>query len=242
MKVTISELVGSMKPWVPNICGTRTVEREGGYFYELSEYTKESLEELGKETGETWYLVTKGATALLDFWENKDDEVLEFEDFKVRRESGLYTNLYMNVKEILLPPKKTITLEKSERIYVVRRDNNNKLEMFPSLHYPKAVVPLFKWLKKKKLIDFGVSEIFSITIKEENMDSYDLKYSYPMWNLKTEEQVLEYADYLDNDFFPRNGRPHLKTTLLRGLRPLKLEQSDIDRYVEETNNRYLVKR
>lgn len=239
MKLTVKELVD--KTGLEKITASNSVYRgEGGMFYNVEEQTLEEIKKLENEVGESLYLIDKGYSALANIlWDSKDD-ILEFEDFKVYALSGCgYSGLVMNAKEVILPPKNTIVVGKKARLYVFRGEDG-KLYKMPSLQYPRSVKSFLKWLKKKKIISVKLKYLYNITENISEWSEWRKGYEVPMWNLDSEAKIEEYIRFLEEDYLPKY-RPTQKVVLLKNLIEVDIKQEDLDKYISETNNRYVVK-
>lgn len=62
-----------------------------------------------------------------------------------------------------------------------------------------------------------------------------------MWNLDSEAKIEEYIRFLEEDYLPKY-HPTQKVVLLKNLIEVDIKQKDLDNYISETNNRYVVKR
>ena len=244
MKLTVKELVD--KTGLEKITASNSVYRgEGGMFYNVDEQTLESIRKLENEIGESLYLIDKGYSALVDIITDNNDDTLEFENFKVytllsEGTSGYCCGLVMNAKEVILPPKKTIESGKKIRLYVFRGEDG-KLYKMPPLQYPRAVKDFSKWLKRRRIITVKPKYFFNITEDISDWGEWRKKHSVPMWNLDSEEKIKEYVEFLEEDYLPKY-QPSQKVVLLKNLIEINVKQGDIDNYISETNNRYVVKR
>lgn len=176
------------------------------------------------------WVVVKGTSACRKFIKSlidaKDPEVkqigsgyyeIPFEDFSLySRPLALgWTEILMDAREVILPPKKTVE-HASPRGYVFTIRSGAKASHYflPYLSYPKAILPFINWLKKKKKItlpkgklilwnkDWKIEEsrdkagCYDLSSWEINIQSFGAR--VPLSNIKTAEQIDDYNSTLKN--------------------------------------------
>jgi hypothetical protein len=202
------------------------------YGYSEDEKEVNSIKALEAKLGESLWHVDKGGNALTDFIDTLDSDkdlgekngikFLGFEqDVRVYIGSSRSWGyeLYMNVRRVVLPPKKPIEAKGKERLWIYYW--NGAYYKLPYLKYPSSVKDLLKWMKQKKLITAKPSEIeiwnknISVTREEEIYDMSDscprspkgiksvpdtyINQHKPMRNIKSESDLKAYNEWLLND-------------------------------------------
>jgi hypothetical protein len=212
----------------------------------------EKAEHIAKE--KLW-LVDKGESFVYDFMRGHNGEDLgnwneryDFEqEVRFYRLRGL--GIYMNVRRIVLPPKKTIEVGKTKRLYVLKDGKN--LYKTPMLLFPPSPKELIKWLRKKKKI--GVGKDTEIWNHNETLDKWSFSYT-PMKNIKSEEDLTDYNGWIETEYrdwivnvYNKNwtriefqGKPERAVKINPTL--LEIKQEDIDQFVIDYNNRFKIER
>lgn len=209
--------------------GANTYDLICQYGYSEDEHEVKNLKALETKLGESLWHVDKGESALVsligsldpdkDLGEKNGIKYLCFEqDVRVYiggSRSWSY-ELYMNVRRVVLPPKKPIETKGKERLWIYYW--NGAYYKLPFLKYPSSVKDFLKWLGKKKLISAKPSEIeiwnknVSVTKEEEIYDMSDpcprspkgiasvpdtyINQHKPMRNIKTESELKAYNEWL----------------------------------------------
>ena len=267
--------------------------------------TEEIRQRLEKATGKAVYVIDKGSSFVDEFFDSIsesnptevidiDDEFeeIKFTDFSLYHVKGYtYSPVFMDAREIILPPKSTVE-RGIKRLYIVKLDGN--LYKLPELEYPKIIVQFLKWAKKKKKLAINsIDEIWNYEKKivffkagdslgrDGAIDWYETGdgywgnqffcNGYPVKNLKTEDDLVNYNDWLQSDYksiidasnkiykkcwqadkrTPGGARYHdsfwtgrIKTVPYK-LDPTEITtitQADVDQFINEWNNKYQVKR
>lgn len=200
------------------------------YGYSEDEEEVNSLKALEAKLGESLWHVDKGGNALIDFLDTLDPDkdlgekngvkfICFEQDVRVYIKKYYSYELYMNVRRVVLPPKKPIEAKGKERLWIYYW--NGAYYKLPYLKYPSSVKDLLKWLKQKKLITAKPSEIeiwnknISVTREEEIYDMSDpcprsprgiesvpdtyINQHKPMRNIKSESDLKVYNEWLLND-------------------------------------------
>jgi hypothetical protein len=200
-------------------------------------------------------LVDKGESFVYDFIKKHDGVDLgnnciryDFEQ-DVRFYCFRFLGIYMNVRRVVLPPKKTVEVGKTKRLYVLR--DGREFWKTPSLLFPSSPKDLLKWLRKKKKIKLGKdTEIWN---HNETLDKWRISYT-PMKNIKSEEDLIDYNGWIETEYrdwivnvYNKNwtriefqGKPERAVKINPIL--LEIKQEDIDQFVIDYNNRFSVER
>ena len=225
------------------------------YIYEMKLCANASdLEKAEHMAKEKLWMIDKGESFVWDFMLEHDGiEVEGGKMIKFEQDIRFYLfpghGLYMNVRRIILPPKKTVEVGKTKRLYVLK--DGKSLYKTPMLLFPPSPKELLKWLRKKKKIKVGKdTEIWN---RNETLDKWNISYT-PMKNIKSEEDLIDYnrwieTEYRDwivnvyNKYWTRRefqGRHERAVKINPTLREIK--QEDIDQFVIDYNNRFKVER
>ena len=260
----IKEFVKATSYKIDKLFGSRS-ENACNPDVEYDQYTADidSIKVIENLTGETIYDIIKGASPLSDFIQDNLDKTtiisndsagreigkLSFEDFNVyfstyisgvSGEKYVSRQVFMNVRRVDLPLKNDIKPSKESRLYIFR-GKDNKIYKLPLLPYPKNIVDFIKWLRTSKKISTTPREVWNKTDNISNWGEWNKAFSIPKFNLKTQEDIDNYIDYLDNDFFPKY-QPKNKVVLLKNPIEIKVTNEDITKFIYEVNNRYKIYR
>lgn len=230
---TIREFVDSLTSKLDSIHGNKGLD---GYSLVVCKEAVEDKYEVSKikaietKVGESIFSIDKGEGPLIDFFSSdlvKDEDVEDLGNglWRIRFQDGInfystsrwyYGDTYMNVRRIVLPPRKKVEPGK-ERLYILRGDKCYKL---PFLKYPSSIKDLMKWLKKKKKTSFDLS---SVTLWNYNQSIREQKYKYesdwkegkdpklmvpdiwnfsyqPVRNIKTEADIIAYNEWINTEY------------------------------------------
>ena len=249
----MKELVGRLD----SIHGNRgNLPEDSSYLYEMDLCANASeLEKAEHIAKEKLWLIDKGESFVYDFMKEHEGEEMgdgklkyEFEQ-DVRFYCLSHYGLYMNVRRIVLPPKKTVEVGKTKRLYVLKDGKN--LYKTPMLLFPSSLKDLLKWLKKKKKI--GIGKDAEIWNHNEILDKWYISYT-PMRNIKSEEDLADYNKWVETEYrdwivnvYNKNwtriefqGKPERAVKINPIL--LEIKQEDIDQFVIDYNNRFKVER
>lgn len=193
-------------------------------------YVEAERQKAEKLAGKKLWVINKGASACIDFFESlakaKSPELkplgdgyyeLPFEDFSLYHQPQDigWTDIYMDAREVILPPKKKAEYGPT-RGYIVSLVTGNVFDgnrlvshyFLPYLTYPKAVLPFLEWAMKKKKLTLPKGKL-SLWNKNQkisndhakpglyNIDSWAVDVQsfgvgVPMSNIKTREQVNDF--------------------------------------------------
>lgn len=239
MEINVEELVNFSKRRLDKIKGSRKFSNSNNNFKKLTRSQREELERLELETGERYYYIISGETVIREFirYNNIEHKFLDFKDFKVCQKRNS-TRLYINAREVILPPKRSILVKGESRLYVVRNTRTKSLMLFPKLEYPIAILPFFTWLRLNGKINFKTGEIFN----QPHLETLD---KIPLEDLKTTEQIARYKEYIKNEL-PTQYNSRLfraREFMIKDLENMiavNIDQSDIDKFIEEQKYRYKV--
>ena len=257
MEYKFSDFVKELDGRLDSIHGNRgNLPEDSPYLYEMDlKADATELEKAEHIAKEKLWMIDKGESFVWDFMkkhnegEYKKGEMvnLEFEQ-DVRFYYLPKLGLYMNVRRIVLPPKKIVEVGKTKRLYVLRDGKN--LYKTPMLLFPPSPKELIKWLRKKKKIKLGKdTEIWN---HNETLDMWTYTYT-PMKNIKSEEDLIDYNGWIETEFRDwitnvhskewKNVRVLDKSKAIK-INPtlLEIKQEDIDQFVTDYNNRFKVER
>lgn len=256
MEYKFVDFVKELEGKLDSIHGNRgNVPKDSYYLYEMDlKADATELEKAEHIAKEKLWLVDKGESFVYDFMGKHDGVDLgnnctryDFEQ-DVRFYRIRFLGIYMNVRRVVLPPKKTVEVGKTKRLYILKDWRN--LYKTPMLLFPPSLKELLKWLKKKKKIKLGKD--IEIWNHNETLDSWTYTYT-PMKNIKSEEDLIdynnwietEYRDWIDNVHSKewRNVRGMDKSKAVK-INPtiLEITQEDVDQFVVDYNNRFSVER
>ena len=234
-------------------------------------------------TGEKIWVVDKGKLDLIDFFtkkvKEKDIEMLFGEVVKVQFEEGVNfycsrnggDNVYMNVSQIILPPKNKIAFtDTSPRLYIIqgaekREDGRVRESVFyqlPALHYP-PLKEVIKWLRERGTLDNSGKysySVWNITVslyKGQNkiLNTFEIytNSGYLMSNLKTEIDLIGYNEWLKMDYVGTiedeynrlvSESMQINPSLIKPINPtpVHITQEDVNQIIKEYNNRFKIVR
>jgi len=282
MKVfTIREFVDSLTSKLDSIHGNKGLD---GYHLIVckdaveDEWAIKELKRLQELFKENLFLIDKGERALRSFFDSdkvmpEDVENVGEGFVKVRFQDDInfyYSkatyDTYMNVRRIVLPPRKMVKVSDKERIYVLQWYENDECGVrsycgsvfynLPCLKYPSSIKDLLKWLKKKKKVRGGGT--FMIWNKREDLyendwnggrrprTDFEWNEGFPIWNIKTQKDIEAYNNWLFTDYKKFNeeelGRPLF--SLVHKIEPteIPITQKDIDEFCNEYNNKFKIER
>lgn len=197
-------------------------------------YVEAERQKVEKLAGKKLWVINKGASACINFFRSlaraKSPELrplgdgyyeLPFEDFSLYHQPcdiG-WTDVYMDASEVILPLKKKVEYGPTRGyVFSIRDGGFIDHYLLPYLDYPKAVLPLINWLKKKKKITLpkGKLTLWNKDQKIKDADGkpgiYDLSnwdiyvqthgVGVPLSNIKTPEQLVDYNAWLKNTVKP----------------------------------------
>ena len=238
-------------------------------------FAEKARQDVSRLTGKKIWSVVKGASACHSFihWavENKPKEVINigegyyevpFEDFSIYSQYSAHwlgTEILMDAREVILPPKKTIGYG-TERGYVVSvYDSVFNYYFCPYLQYPSSFVPFFKWLVKKKKISIPKGEEPPIIWNKDQVPKDLIEWYHrtiyvtgvPMKNIKTADDLVDYNIWLKTVVVPSlttmkkadGGKTFGKDWLKHIHCPdnvnftilSEITQEIVDEYIKETN-------
>jgi hypothetical protein len=256
MEYKFVDFVKELEGKLDSIHGNRgNVPEDSYYLYEMD--LKADVTELEKAehiAKEKLWLVDKGESFVYDFMKKHDGVDLgnnctryDFEQ-DVRFYCIRFLGIYMNVRRVVLPPKKTVEVGKTKRLYILKDGRN--LYKTPMLLFPPSPKELLKWLKKKKKIKLGKdTEIWN---HNETLDTMIHSYT-PMKNIKSEEDLIDYNNWIETEYRDWIDNVHNKfwtrvcvmdkSKAIR-INPtiLEITQEDVDQFVVNYNNRFSVER
>ena len=180
----------------------------------------------------------------------------------------------MNVRRIILPPKKEVKISAKPRLFILQRyetykDGQKKPDTFslyklPSLRYPGSIKDLLKWLKKKKKIKSGGEYRIWNTCQDvyEKDGPLDISIAsfygyYPQRNLKTENDIEGYIEFLKTDWketirtfnekirgdvFWKSRIKEINPEVVNSFNPIEINitQEDVNEFVKEYNSRFKI--
>ena len=242
------------------------------------------IQSLEKLTGENLFQVDKGDSALYKFEkgvvETDEESVGKFK--RVRFEGGVNIyfgkqegdGIYMNVRRIVLPPMKEVKISAKPRLFILQRyetykDGSRKPDTFslyklPSLRYPGSIKDLLKWLKKKKKIKSGGEYRIWNTCQDVYEKDGTLEISiacsygyYPQRNLKTENDIEGYIEFLKadwketirtynekirGDWFCFSRIKEINPEVVNSFNPVEINitQEDVNEFLKEYNSRFKI--
>ena len=203
-------------------------------------YAEAERQKAEKLAGKKLWVINKGAYACITFFRSlakaKSPELkplgdgyyeLPFEDFSLYHQPldiG-WTDVYMDAREVILPPKKKAEYGQ-ERGYIVSLivgdidEGNRSISHYflPYLTYPKAVHPFLEWaVKKKKLIlpkgklilwnknqkietKYAKPGLYNLASWEIEVQSFGV--GVPISNIKTYDQISDFNNKLKNTILP----------------------------------------
>ncbi len=284
MKIfTIREFVDSLTSKLDSIHGNKGLDD-----YSLivckeareDKWTVERIKKLQELFKENLFIIDKGDWQLRDFFDSDKVQPEDVEDvgegfvrIRFQDDINFYYNgagSYMNVRRIVLPPRKTVKVSDKERIYILqwfenteygdRKHYGSVFYNLPLLKYPSSIKDLLKWLKKKKKIKGGGT--FMIWNKREDLyeddwnggkrprDDFKWNDGFPLWNIKTQKELDAYNEWLFTDYkkFNEEERDRLLYkdvfSKVHKIEPteIPLTQKDVDDFCNEYNNRFKIER
>jgi hypothetical protein len=181
MEYKFVDFVKELEGKLDSIHGNRgNVPEDSYYLYEMD--LKADVTELEKAehiAKEKLWLVDKGESFVYDFMRGHNGEDLGNgnERYDFEQEVRFYClrglGIYMNVRRVVLPPKKTVEVGKTKRLYILKDGRN--LYKTPMLLFPPSPKDLLKWLRKKKKIKLGKdTEIWN---HNETLDKWRISYT-----------------------------------------------------------------
>jgi hypothetical protein len=257
MEYKFTDFMKSLTGKLDSIHGNRgNVPEDSYYLYEMDlKADATELEKAEHIAKEKLWLVDKGESFVYDFMRGHNGEDLGNgnERYDFEQEVRFYClrglGIYMNVRRIVLPPKKTVEVGKTKRLYVLR--DGREFWKTPSLLFPSSPKDLLKWLRKKKKIKLGKdTEIWN---HNETLDKWRISYT-PMKNIKSEEDLSDYNGWIETEYrdwivnvYNKNwtriefqGKPERAVKINPIL--LEIKQEDIDQFVIDYNNRFKIER
>lgn len=257
MKYKLVDFVKSLTGKLDSIHGNRgNLPEDSPYLYEMDLCANASdLEKAEHIAKEKLWMIDKGESFVWDFMQKCNEESIEKgEMVKLEFEQDVRfyylprLGLFMNVRRIVLPPKKTVEVGKTKRLYVLRDGRN--LYKTPMLLFPPSPKELLKWLRKKKKIKLGKdTEIWN---HNETLDTMVHTYT-PMKNIKSEEDLSDYNGWIETEYRNWIENVHNKfwtrvcvmdKSKAVKINPtlLEIKQEDIDQFVTDYNNRFKIER
>ena len=247
----VKELEGNLD----SIHGNRgNISEDSYYLYEMDlKADATELERAEHIAKEKLWLVGKGESFVYKFMKKHDGVDLENNCTRYDFEQNIRfyyirsLGIYMNIHRVVLPPKKTIEVGKTKRLYILKDGKN--LYRTPMLLFPPSPKELIKWLKKKKKIKLGKVEIWN---HNETLDIWTYTYT-PMKNIKSEEELVDYNNWIETEYRDWITNVHSKewkeVRVLDKSKAVKINpslltitQEDVDQFVEDYNNRFSVER
>ena len=256
MEYKFVDFVKELDGRLDSIHGNRgNLPENSPYLYEMNLCANASdLEKAEHIAKEKLWMIDKGESFVYDFMRGHEVEEMEGGGRKYEFEQDVRfyyfprLGLFMNVRRIVLPPKKTVEVGKTKRLYVLKDGKN--LYKTPMLLFPPSPKELLKWLRKKKKIGVGTdTEIWN---HNETLDFWTYTYT-PMKNIKSEEDLIDYNGWIETEFRDwitnvhnkewSNVRAMDKSKAVK-INPtlLEIKQEDIDQLVTEYNNRFKIER
>ena len=183
-------------------------------------------QEVEKLTGKKIWVVVKGTSACRDFIKSlidvKNPEVKQigggyyevpFDDFSLYHKplDVAWSEVLMDAREVILPPKKTIEYGPSRGYVVsVRGTTSFKYYFCPYLQYPASFAPFFKWLVKKKKITISKGEAQPLVWNKDKLPKNLIEWYHqtmfltgvPMKNIKAEDDLEIYNEWLKTVVVP----------------------------------------
>ena len=256
MEYKFSDFMKEIEGRLDSIHGNRgNLPENSPYLYEMDlKADATELEKAEHMAKEKLWMIDKGGSFVWDFMLEHDGiEIEGGKMIKFEQDIRFYLfpghGLYMNVRRIILPPKKTVEVGKTKRLYVLK--DGKSLYKTPMLLFPPSPKELLKWLRKKKKIKVGKdTEIWN---RNETLDKWYISYT-PMKNIKSEEDLIDYNSWIEteyrdwivnvyNKYWTRRefqGKPERAVKINPTL--LEIKQEDIDQFVIDYNNRFKVER
>ena len=256
MEYKFVDFVKELEGKLDSIHGNRgNVPEDSYYLYEMDlKADATELEKAEHIAKEKLWMIDKGVSFVYDFMKKCEGEelgkgIIKWEFEQDIRFYDFPFGIFMNVRRIVLPPKKTVEVGKTKRLYVLKDGGN--LYKTPMLLFPPSPKELIKWLRKKKKIKLGKdTEIWN---HNETLDKWYISYT-PMKNIKSEEDLIDYNSWIETEYrdwivnvYNKNwtriefqGRPERAVKINPIL--LEIKQEDIDQFVIDYNNRFKVER
>ena len=257
MEYKFSDFVKELEGKLDSIHGNRgNVPDDSYYLYEMDlKADATELEKAEHMAKEKLWMIDKGESFVWDFMAGHEVEEMEGGGRKYEFEQDVRfyyfprLGIYMNVRRIVLPPKKTVEVGKTKRLYVLKDGRN--LYKTPMLLFPPSPKELIKWLRKKKKI--GVGKDTEIWNHNETLEKWHISYT-PMKNIKSEEDLIDYNGWIETEYrdwivnvYNKNwtriefqGKPERAVKINPTL--LEIKQEDIDQFVTDYNNRFKIER
>lgn len=256
MEYKFSDFMKELEGKLDSIHGNRgNLPENSPYLYEMDlKADATELEKAEHMAKEKLWMIDKGESFVYDFMRGHNGEDLGNgnERYDFEQEVRFYylprLGLFMNVRRIVLPPKKTVEVGKTKRLYVLKDGKN--LYKTPMLLFPPSPKELLKWLRKKKKIKLGKdTEIWN---HNETLDMWTYTYT-PMKNIKSEEDLTDYNGWIETEYRDwiinfqnkewKNVRVLDKSKAVK-INPtlIEIKQEDIDQFVAEYNDRFKVER
>ena len=256
MEYKFTDFMKELEGKLDSIHGNRgNLPENSSYLYEMDlKADATELEKAEHMAKEKLWMIDKGASFVWEFMRRHNGEDLGNgnERYDFEQEVRFYylprLGLFMNVRRIVLPPKKTVEVGKTKRLYVLRDGKN--LYKTPMLLFPPSPKYLIKWLREKKKIKLGKdTEIWN---HNETLDTMVHSYT-PMKNIKSEEDLVDYNDWIETEYRDWIENVHNKFwTRIRVMDKSKaikinptlldIKQEDIDQFVINYNNRFKIER
>ena len=256
MEYKFSDFMKEIEGRLDSIHGNRgNLPENSPYLYEMDlKADATELEKAEHMAKEKLWMIDKGESFVLYFMLEHDGiEIEGGKMIKFEQDIRFYLfpghGLYMNVRRIILPPKKTVEVGKTKRLYVLK--DGKSLYKTPMLLFPPSPKELLKWLRKKKKVKVGKdTEIWN---RNETLDKWNISYT-PMKNIKSEEDLIDYNSWIETEYrdwivnvYNKNwtrrefqGKPERAVKINPTL--LEIKQEDIDQFVIDYNNRFKVER